>query len=219
MTERSRRGARATVVVMPRKARREIGGGLAHVTARTVRRLPLFVTGRDALALLATIDHVTRDVASWSILAYCLMPNHFHLVVDAEVDELSLAMHRVNGSYAQRFNREHGYTGHLFQGRFGSKPIADEAYLPGSIRYVVMNPVRAGLCARPEQWRWSSYRACLGLEAAPRFLDAQRALSVFGADPATARSRLRRFVEAELPLPARGTVPGTVPLGSAVAPA
>lgn len=196
---------------MSRRARREIGGGLAHVTARTVRRLPLFLTERDALALLGTLEHVTRDIASWSILAYCLMPNHFHLVVEAEVEELSIAMQRVNGLYAQRFNREHGFTGHLFQGRFGSKPIVDEGHLPGSIRYVVMNPVRAGLCARPEHWRWSSYRASIGLTPAPRFLDLERVLSCFGWDAAVARDRLRRFVEDELPRSPEGTVPGTVP--------
>lgn len=205
----------ATVEKMPRRPRREIGGGLAHVTARTIRRLPLFLTERDALSLLGTVDHVTRDIASWSILAYCLMPNHLHLVVDAEVDELSIAMQRVNGLYAQRFNREHGFTGHLFQGRFGSKPIADEAHLPGSIRYVVMNPVRAGLCARPEQWRWSSYRASIGLAPAPRFLDLERVLSCFGWDAVTSRDRLRRFIEEELPRTSEGTVPGTDPLRAA----
>ena len=182
------------------------------MTARTVRKLPLFLDERDALAFLGVLDHVTRDVASWSILAYCLMPNHVHLAVDAEVDQLSLAMHRVNGLYAQRFNREHGFSGHLFQGRYHAKPIRQGAHLPGSLRYVVMNPVRAGLCARPEHWRWSSYRATVGLAARPRFLDVERALACFAADPAAARAAFRRFVEQELAQPPQaGTVPGTVP--------
>lgn len=203
---------------MPRRARREIGGGSAHVTCRTVRRLPLFVDQRDALAYLALLDEVTRDVARWSVLAYCLMPNHVHLAVDADVDELAAAMHRVNGLYAQRFNRIHGFTGHLFQGRYHSKPIVDEAALPAALRYVVMNPVRAGLCGRPENWRWNSYRAVVGLEWAPRFLDVEYALSAFGAEPAAARAAFRRFVEQELPrAPSEGTVPGTVPARSATA--
>jgi REP element-mobilizing transposase RayT len=177
-----------------------------------VRRLPLFLDRRDALAYLGLLDEVTRDVARWSVLAYCLMPNHVHLVVDADVPELSLAMHRVNGLYAQRFNRIRGFTGHLFQGRFHSKPVREEAALPGALRYVVMNPVRAGLCARPENWRWSSYRAVAGLEWAPRFLDVEYALSPFAGRPAAARAAFRRFVDQELPhAPSVGTVPGTVP--------
>lgn len=180
---------------MTRIARKELPGGLAHVTCRTIRQLPLFRTEADGWKYLTLVDYVTRDIASWSLLTYCLMPNHVHFVVDATVDQLSLAMHRLNGLYAQRFNREHGYRGHLFQGRFHAKPIADEAHLPGSIRYVLLNPVRANLCTRPEQWRWSSYRACAGLEPAPAFLDLERTLSCFGTDRDQARKRLCRFVE------------------------
>lgn len=203
---------------MPRTARKELPGGLAHVTTRTVRRLPLFLTEMDALAYLDLLDFVTRDVADWSILAYCLMPNHVHLVVDAEIDELALAMHRINGLYAQRFNREHGFTGHLFQGRYHTKPIQDEAHLPGSLRYAVMNPVRAGLCERPENWRWSSHRATVGLAAMPRFLDVERALACFGGDLAVARRGFRNFVEEQLARrPEEGTVPGTVPVVAAFA--
>lgn len=200
---------------MARIARRELGDGLGHVTARTVRRVPLFLDGRDALALLSLLDYVTSDVADWEVLAYCLMPNHFHLVVDAEVDQLSLAMQRLNGSYAQRFNRVHGFTGHLFQGRFHTEPIHSEAHLPVSIRYVVLNPVRAGLCERPEQWRWSSYRASIGLAPIPRFLAVGRLLALFGVEPSSARDTFRSFVEAALPEPAPGTDPGTVPAPAA----
>jgi putative transposase len=199
---------------MARLARQEFGGGLFHITARTVRRLPLFVNERDALALLSLLDHVTAEIADWSVLAYCLMPNHFHLVVEAEIDQLSLAMHRINGGYAQRFNRVHGHRGHLFQGRFHAKPVLDEAHLPGSIRYVLLNPVRAGLCERPEYWRWSSYRASIGLATMPRFLSHARLASALGTSPARAARVLRDFVDAALATPrAPGTVPGTVPAG------
>jgi putative transposase len=193
---------------MARLARRELGGGLFHVTARTVRRLPLFVNERDALALLALLEHITDEIAEWTILAYCLMPNHFHLVVEAEVAQLSGAMHRVNGVYAQRFNRVHGYRGHLFQGRFHAKPVRDDAYLPQSLRYVLLNPVRAGLCERPEHWRWSSYRASIGLAPSPRFLSHDRLASALETSPADVARVLRAFVEAPLE---PGTVPGTVP--------
>jgi putative transposase len=198
---------------MPRRPRKELPDGLAHVTCRTVRRFPLFLGERDALALLDLLDYASREVGRWSVLAYCLMPNHVHYVVDVEIDQLSLLMRYVNGNYAQRFNRVHGYRGHLFQGRFHTKPIREEAHLPGSIRYALLNPVRAGLCRRPEDWRWSSYRACLELEPPRRFLDRDRTIQLFGVDPDLARATLRGFVEQELPPPAtaRGQSRGLSP--------
>jgi hypothetical protein len=122
-------------------------------------------------------------------------------------------MRYVNGNYAQRFNREHGYRGHLFQGRFHTKPIREEAHLPGALRYVILNPVRAGLCKRPQDWRWSSYRACLGLAPARRFLDRDRAVSLFGVDPVYARASMRSFIEHALPADdfGRGQSPGQSP--------
>lgn len=183
---------------MPRLPRRELTSRHVHITCRTIRRLPLFVTERDAWAMLDLIDRVTAEV-EWEILSYCLMPNHIHYVVTADVDQLSLAMRRINGGYAQRFNREHGYTGHLFQGRFGTKPIRDEAHLPGAIRYVELNPIRAALCEHPEQWRWSSFRALAGLEPAPRFLSAATALALFADNEDAAQRAFRAFVEDEMP--------------------
>lgn len=180
---------------MTRIARKELGGGLAHITCRAIRRLPLFVTERDAYALLDLVDHVTREIAEWQVLSYCLMPNHVHYVVDADVPQLSLALQRINGLYAQRFNREHGFRGHLFQGRFHSKPVKAESHLPGSIRYVEMNPVRAGLCTHPSQWRWSSYRALAGLDRTPSFLAAERTLGLFGATESAAREAFSRFID------------------------
>ena len=165
--------------------------------------------------MLALLDHVTAKTSSWKVLAYCLMPNHVHLVVEAEVAELSDAMRRLNGGYAQRFNRVHGYRGHLFQGRFHSRPVLDEGHLPESIRYVVLNPVRAGLCERPEHWRWSSYRASVGLAPTPRFLSHDRLASALSASPADTAKVLREFVDAALAAPAQGTVPGTVPVDPA----
>jgi REP-associated tyrosine transposase len=205
--------------MMARLPRKQLPDGLAHVTCRTIRRLPLFRTEADARGYLALLDHVTRDVTTWSVLAYCLMPNHVHLVVDSSIDQLSLAMHRVNGLYAQRFNREHGYRGHLFQGRFYAKPIRDEAHLPGSIRYVLLNPVRANLCAHPQQWRWSSYRACAGLEPARSCLDLERTLAYFEADPDLATTRFCQFVQDGLERSTeRGQAPGLSPSLAAATP-
>ena len=168
--------------------------------------------------MLHLLEHVTREIARWEILAYCLMPNHLHLVVDATIDQLGLAMHRINGLYAQRFNRVHGYRGHLFQGRYHANPIQDDAHLPGSIRYVVLNPVRAGLCREPKHWRWSSYRACAGLEPPRPFLAYERVLSIFGGDERTAQEAFRTFVEdAMVHAFNQGQSPGLSPIRAATA--
>lgn len=169
------------------------------MTSRTVRRLPLFHSERDAGAYLALLDATTRDVAEWTILAYCLMPNHVHYVVDAAVDDVSKLMRYVNGCYAQRFNREHGLRGHLFQDRFHATAILNQPHLIESIRYVTLNPVRSGMCASPANWRWSSYRAWMGSAPAWPFFEPAHALSLFGSDRDIARTRLSRFVESAVP--------------------
>lgn len=209
---------------MPRIARRQLPDGLSHVTCRTVRRFPLFLTERDAHAYLALCQHVTREAAEWDVLAYCLMPNHVHLVVDAATTQLSLAMRHLNGLYAQRFNREHGYRGHLFQGRFHARPIVDEPHLLRSIRYTVLNPVRAGRCTHPRQCRWSSYRACAGLEPARPFLNVDRVLSLFGSSPIAAQEAFRDFVELDVAAARdtardRGQSPGLAPARPTATPA
>jgi putative transposase len=168
--------------------------GLSHLTSRGNRRQALFLVERDAGAYLDLLDYITPRVG-WTCISYCLMPNHVHLLADAMQEQLSAAMRYVNGVYAQRFNREHGFRGHLLQGRFKAKPIADEGHLTEALRYIVMNPVRAGLCERPEQWPWSSYRAHLGLSSPRGFLDVERALRLFGRDDAKAREELARFVD------------------------
>lgn len=191
------------------------------MTSRGNRRQALFVVERDADAYLDLLDYITPRVGS-ACMTYCLMPNHVHLLVDAKQKQLSAAMRYVNGVYAQRFNREHGFRGHLLQGRFKAKPIADEGHLGEALRYIVMNPVRAGLCERPEQWPWSSYRAHLGLSSPRGFLEVERVLRLFGRDDAKAREELARFVDLALPAGAeqidapgrRGQSRGQSPFGA-----
>lgn len=129
---------------MARLARSQLPDGLLHVTTRGNRRQPIVITDADARKLMTLVDEERL-----CIRAYCLMPNHLHLVVDEQVATLARAMSRINGRYAQWFNRKYGLSGHLFQGRFKAKPIEDEAHLHGSIVYVLMNPVEAGLCRPP----------------------------------------------------------------------
>ena len=124
--------------------------------------------------------------------AYCLMPNHYHLIVETPRGNLDEAMHRLNSTYAVRFNRQHDRTGHVFQGRYGAKLITDNDYALAVVRYVAANPVQAGLCEMPEDWPWSSYAATAGLARPQPFLTS-RVLGWFGG-----RDEYRRFVNAGL---------------------
>jgi REP element-mobilizing transposase RayT len=120
-----------------------------------VDRLAISRDDFDRAAWAALLERTVRRF-ELTLHAYCLMPNHFHLVVESELNDLSRGMHHLNGIYAQRFNRRHERSGHLFQERFGVRPIGDEAYLYGACAYVLDNPVRAGLCESADDWPWSA---------------------------------------------------------------
>jgi hypothetical protein len=124
------------------------------------------------------------------------MDTHFHLIVHTPEPTLSRGMQHLCGSYAQWFNWKYGRRGHLFARRFGSVHIRTNAHLLEAHRYVALNPVRAGLRKRPEEWRWGSFRALAGLEAAPGFLDTNRVLTLFAMRRRAAQPAFRRFVEA-----------------------
>ncbi len=127
--------------------------------------------------------------------AYCLMPNHYHLVITTNKPNVSHAIQRINSPYAEWWNDRHSRVGHVFQGRFGAQVVQDETYLLVVCRYIVLNPVRAHLVGTPEQWPWSSYRATAGLDGGPSFLDASGLRRWFGAaDSESTQHRYREFV-------------------------
>lgn len=164
---------------MGRPLRFEPTDSVLHITTRGVRREPIFVDDADRhmfMAFLAQTVHRHR----WTCLAYCLMTNHFHLLVSLSTANLSKGMHRLNGLYARRFNERHGHVGHVFEARFASSAIQTEEHLLDAMRYVVLNPIRAGLCRDPADWPWSSFRATAGLDPCPRFLAARRVRRLFG---------------------------------------
>lgn len=179
---------------MARPLRIEFAGALYHVTCRGNERRPIFRTNRDRHAFLDFLAVATRRF-HWSVTAWVLMNNHFHLVIQTHEANLSRGMHWLNGSYAAWFNHQHGRSGHLFQGRFKAFLIDKESYFTEVLRYVVLNPVRAALVDRPEQYRWSSYRATAGIDAAPDWLDSATVHGLFSDDVATARTHYRQFVE------------------------
>jgi putative transposase len=179
---------------MARPLRIEYPGAVYHVTSRGNERRAIFRTDADREAFLAFIGKAVKRFG-WSLTAWVLMTNHFHLVIQTPEPNLSRGMHWLNGSYAGWFNREHERCGHLFGGRFKAFIIEKDAYFAEVLRYVVLNPVRAKeMVERPEQYRWSSYRATAGLETPPDWLDAAAALSAFGGISEDGSKNYRAFV-------------------------
>lgn len=156
---------------MSRPLRLEFPGAVYHVTSRGDRREPIFVDDEDRLALLDVLAQAA-DRFDAQALAYCLMGNHYHLVLHTRAANLSRFMRHLNGVYTQRFNRRHGLVGHLFQGRFKAILVDRDAYLLALCRYVERNPVAAGLVPAAGEWPWSSFRAHVMQAPTPDWLDS-----------------------------------------------
>lgn len=185
---------------MARPLRIELAGGLYHVTSRGDRREDIYRDDDDREAWLAVFGEVCARF-NWRCHAYCQMSNHYHLVVETPEMNLSRGMRQLNGVYTQRFNRRHGVVGHLFQGRFKGILVERDAYLLELARYVVLNPVRAGMVADAGEWPWSSYGAVVGHSPAPVWLETDWLLAQFGAQRTSARGGYVDFVRAGVGLP------------------
>ena len=179
---------------MARPLRIEFPGALYHVTSRGNERRPIFRSDRDRRAFLGFLAIAIRRFG-WSVMAWVLIGNHFHLVIQTPEPNLSRGMQWLNGSYAGWFNHRHERSGHLFQGRFKALLIEKESYFTEVLRYVVLNPVRAGIVQRPEAYRWSSYRATAGLDSSYDCLDRDAVLAVFDDDHAAAQVQYCNFVQ------------------------
>ena len=155
---------------MSRPLRIEFPGALYHVTSRGDRREDIFEDDADRARLLAVVAQGLQRFDA-VMLAYCLMGNHYHFVVQTRQANLSLLMRHINGVYSQAYNRRHGKVGHVFQGRFKAILVDEDAYLLEVCRYVELNPVRAGMVAQPGDWAWSSYRAHVGQAPGAPWLD------------------------------------------------
>jgi REP element-mobilizing transposase RayT len=187
------------VTPISRPVRIEFEGAVYHVTARGNERRAIFRDDLDHHAFLAILDEVV-DRHHLLCHAYCLMGNHYHLLVETPEANLSRAMHRLNAVYAGRFNRRHERTGHLFQGRFDARLVEKQTYLLAVSRYIALNPVRAGLVDRAENWPCSSFRYTIGRAPAPAFLTIEWTLQQFHpVDRREAARRLREFVASDPP--------------------
>jgi REP element-mobilizing transposase RayT len=185
---------------MSRPLRLQVAGGVYHVISRGNERQEIFRDDGDRRRFLATLRSVVERL---NILchSYCLMGNHYHLLVETPDTNLSFAIRQLNGVYAQSFNRRHDRVGHLFQGRFQSKLVEKETYLLVVSRYIVLNPVRAMLVSHPSDWRWSSYQAHAGSISPPPFLTVDWLLTQFDTQRERAQMAYRKFVSEGLKNP------------------
>jgi REP element-mobilizing transposase RayT len=179
---------------MGRPPREFAPGEIYHVFSRGSNRQAIYRYDSDRIDFLDCLERVVGR-HKLVCLGYALLPNHFHLVVETPDGRLSDAMKALNGRYALRFNQRYGRDAHLFKNRFGAVRQELDIQLLWTLRYVVRNPLDAGVCSRPEEWPWTSYRASVGEVKPPRFLALRRLLLYFADSPEVAMSQFREFVK------------------------
>jgi REP element-mobilizing transposase RayT len=178
---------------MSRPLRIEFAGALYHVTSRGDGQKDIYRNDQDRRDYLSVLSDVCKRF-NWSVHAYCLMSNHYHLLIETPDGNLSQGMRQLNGVYTQQFNRNHERVGHVFQGRYKAILVQKEAYLLELSRYIVLNPVRASMVRAAKDWPWSSYRITCGMSVSPDWLSTDWLLSAFAKTRKKAIERYREFV-------------------------
>ena len=178
---------------MARPLRIEFPGAVYHVTSRGNARDLIFIDDSDREDFLLILGSVVRRY-NWLCHAYCLMDNHYHLLIETIEGNISRGMRQLNGVYTQKLNGKHARTGHIFQGRFKAILVEKESYLLEVSRYVVLNPLRAKMVERPEAWRWSNYTATAQMTSVPEFLTVDWILGCFADNKKGAAECYREFV-------------------------
>ncbi|MBM4256581.1 MAG: helix-turn-helix domain-containing protein [Deltaproteobacteria bacterium] len=178
---------------MSRPLRVEFPGAVYHVTSRGDRREAIYEDEMDRRGFLEIVGQVV-DRFGWRCHAYCLMDNHYHLLIETPEANLARGMRQLNGMYTQRFNRRHGRVGHVFQGRYKTIIVQKDGHLLELCRYVVLNPVRAGLVKTARAWPWSSYRVTIGQRSESHWVTTDWLLAQFGQRRAAAVREYQQFV-------------------------
>jgi putative transposase len=163
---------------MPRHPRQDFDGAIQHAYSRGNNKIPIFLDDEDRRRFLTTLAEVIAR-KNWRVMAYCLMPNHFHMLLETPEGNLGRGMQRLLGDYARDFNDRHERSGHLFQGRYGAKLVTTDEQLYWVAEYIADNPVKAGLCRTPEDWAWGS-RGAARARHAPDWLDLGRLSELTG---------------------------------------
>ncbi len=181
---------------MPRPLRIQYPGAVYHVMNRGVRGSTLYADAMDRHRFLSLLEETCARY-DWVVGAYCLMGNHYHLLVTTLQATLSRGAQWLNGQYMRWFNKRHEHLGHGVFRRYHAVLVESEAQTVATARYILRNPVRAQLCSRPSDWRWSSYAATVGAAPEPRFLESTWILGEFGLDLDQARFNFAAYVNAE----------------------
>lgn len=182
-----------TLTVMGRPARIQAAGAIYHVTTRGNRHAPIYTDERSRQRFLVLLEDVVARTR-WHVHGYCLMTNHYHLLIETPEPNIAFGMQRLNGMYARWFNWRHGFSGHLFERRYHDAFVERDEHLVELARYIVLNPVRAGLCRHVSEWPWSSYNAAVALAEPAPFLTVEWLLAQFGSTPSAARRHYADFV-------------------------
>ena len=169
-------------------------GATYHVFARANVREVIFRDEWDVVPFLSRLEEVVQKL-EWTCHLYCVMGTHYHLCAHTPTPSIARGMHLLNASHAQRFNRRYCRRGHVFHGPYGAELVTDDVHLLELSRYIALNPVRARLCRRPQDWPWSSYRAMAGFESGPSWLERSFLLEMFSSDREKAQRLYRAFVE------------------------
>ena len=180
---------------MPRAPRLQLADATYHVTSHGVRDYDVYRDDDDLETFSAIVGGLMRR-RRWTCTGYCFMTNHFHLVVKTADPDLAAGMQWLNGTYAASFNQKHGERGHLFRERYGSRVVQTEAHFLELYSYLALNPVKARMVDRPEDYAWSSYGALLGVLPAPPYLSVGRALAPLGRTAEAGRAVLHAIVDA-----------------------
>lgn len=180
--------------VMARPLRIEYAGALYHVASRGDRQEAIFEDDQDRRAFLSILGDVIPRLR-WRCHAYCLMGNHYHLMIETAKANLAQGMRQLNGVFTQWSNRRHQRSGHLFQGRYKAILVDWDGYFLELARYIVLNPVRAAMVKHPPLWAWSSYNATIGRSPAPLWLNTDDLLAELGKRRMEARRKYQQFID------------------------
>jgi len=178
---------------MARPLRIEFPGAIYHVTSRGNAKEAIFLENEDNHKFLEVLSTVVERF-NWLCHSYCLMRNHYHLMIETPEGNLSRGMRQLNGVYTQVFNRRHMRVGHLLQGRYKAILVEKDTHLLSLCRYIILNPLRTGFAKRPEEWGWSSYKPTIGEAKRPPFLTTEWILSQFDDKKPEAAKKYKKYV-------------------------
>lgn len=179
---------------MPRPRRPDFAGATHHIIARGNRKQAIFLDASDYRSFLEILGEIATELG-WSVFSYCLMPNHYHLLLRTKDANLAAGMRRLNSRFSQRANWRHENVGHMFQGRYKSFLVEEPRNLMALLRYIALNPVKAGLAEKPEDWQWSSHSTLLpGAAVPPAWQDRETILSDFKTPDTDGREAFCNYV-------------------------